>query len=86
MTNVQKQKEELKRIHSMLDDLENDFMGSKENNTFIERYMEVSSRFNLDYGYTFLEFFLINNSIQKLRILNNLPDFGSHANDTVVIY
>ena len=41
ITNVQKQKEELKRIHNMLDDLENDFMGSKENNTFIERYMEV---------------------------------------------
>ncbi|KAL5256903.1 hypothetical protein ACHWQZ_G011987 [Mnemiopsis leidyi] len=38
---LRKQKEELKRIHSMLEDLENDFMGSKENNTFIERYMEV---------------------------------------------
>ena len=37
----QKQKEELKRIHHMLDDLENDFMGSKENSTYIERYMEV---------------------------------------------
>ena len=40
---LQKQKEELKRIHSMLEDLENDFMGSKENSTFIERYMEVSN-------------------------------------------
>ncbi|XP_063674333.1 uncharacterized protein LOC134811433 isoform X2 [Bolinopsis microptera] len=38
---LRKQKEELKRIHHMLDDLENDFMGSKENSTYIERYMEV---------------------------------------------
>ena len=44
ITSTQKQKEELKRIYHMLDDLENDFMGSKDSNSsFIEKYMEVGN-------------------------------------------
>lgn len=39
---LRKQKEELTRIYNMLEDLENDFLGSKDSDTtYIERFMEV---------------------------------------------
>lgn len=38
---LKKQREELMRIYNMLDELENAFLGSKDNPSFIEREMEV---------------------------------------------